>query len=81
MAVGVLLVGMIQAVVAFGVFRNLNLPRIGKELLLVSFWFLPVIFLRDLAGELDSRTSYLYFLHNLAYRPAADSALPLQPFL
>lgn len=59
MAVGVLLVGMIQAVVAFGVFRNLNLPRIGKELLLVSFWFLPVIFLRDLAGELDSRTSYL----------------------
>lgn len=55
LAVGVLIIGMIQAIVAFGVFRNLNLPRIGKELLvvlLVSFWFLPVIFLKDLAGDL-----------------------------
>lgn len=47
---------------AFGVFRNLNLPRIGKELLLVllvSFWFLPVIFLKNLAGELKGQFSYL----------------------
>lgn len=44
---------------AFGVFRNLNLPRIGKELLLVGFWFLPVIFLKNLAGELKGQFSYL----------------------
>ena len=54
--------GMIQAIVAFGVFRHLNLPRIGKELVvvvLVSFWFLPILLLRDLAGELDSGFSYI----------------------
>ena len=54
-AVGVLVVGMIQALIAFAVFRNPNLPRIGKELLVVlmiSFWFIPIIFLRALAGEL-----------------------------
>ena len=61
-AVGVLVIGMIQGIVAFGVFRHLNLPRIGKELVvvaLVSFWFLPIHLLRDLAGELDSDFSYL----------------------
>ena len=61
-AVGVLLIGMIQGIVAFGVFRHLNLPRIGKELVvvaLVSFWFLPIHLLRDLAGELDSGFSYI----------------------
>ena len=61
-AVGVLLIGMIQGIVAFGVFRHLNLPRIGKELVvvaLISFWFLPILLLRDLAGELDSGFSYL----------------------
>lgn len=61
-AVGVLVIGMIQSIVAFGVFRHLNLPRIGKELVvvaLVSFWFLPIHLLRDLAGELDSDFSYL----------------------
>ena len=61
-AVGVLLIGMIQGIVAFGVFRHLNLPRIGKELVvvaLVSFWFLPIHLLRDLAGELDSEFSYI----------------------
>ena len=61
-AVGVLLIGMIQGIVAFGVFRHLNLPRIGKELVviaLISFWFLPILLLRDLAGELDSEFSYL----------------------
>ena len=61
-AVGVLVIGMIQGIVAFGVFRHLNLPRIGKELVvvaLVSFWFLPIHLLRDLAGELDSEFSYL----------------------
>lgn len=55
MAVGVLVVGMIQALIAFAVFRNPNLPRIGKELLVVlmiSFWFIPIIFLRALEGEL-----------------------------
>ncbi len=62
MAVGVLVVGMIQALVAFGVFRNPNLPRIGKELLLVllvSFWFLPLIFLKALAGDLKGQFSFL----------------------
>lgn len=61
MAVGVLVIGMIQAIVAFGVFHNHNLPRIGKELLvvlLISFWFLPIILLKDLAGEFDSSFSY-----------------------
>lgn len=61
-AVGVLVIGMVQGIVAFGVFRHLNLPRIGKELVvvvLVSFWFLPILLLRDLAGELDSGFSYL----------------------
>ncbi len=61
-AVGVLLIGMIQGIVAFGVFCHLNLPRLGKELVviaLVSFWFLPILLLRDLAGELDSEFSYL----------------------
>ena len=61
-AVGVLVIGMVQGIVAFGVFRHLNLPRIGKELVvvaLVSFWFLPIHLLRDLAGELDSDFSYL----------------------
>ena len=61
-AVGVLLIGMIQGIVAFGVFRHLNLPRIGKELVvvaLISFWFLPILLLRDLAGELDSGFSYI----------------------
>lgn len=61
-AVGVLVIGMIQGIVAFGVFRHLNLPRIGKELVvvaLVSFWFLPIHLLRALAGELDSEFSYL----------------------
>ncbi len=61
-AVGVLVIGMIQGIVAFGVFRHLNLHRIGKELVvvaLVSFWFLPIHLLRDLAGELDSDFSYL----------------------
>ena len=61
-AVGVLVIGMIQGIVAFGVFRHLNLPRIGKELVvvaLVSFWFLPIHLLRDLAGELDSEFSNL----------------------
>ena len=61
-AVGVLVIGIIQAIVAFGVFRHLNLPRIGKELVvvvLVSFWFLPILLLRDLAGELDSGFSYI----------------------
>ena len=61
-AVGVLVIGIIQGIVAFGVFRHLNLPRIGKELVvvaLVSFWFLPIHLLRDLAGELDSEFSYL----------------------
>ena len=61
-AVGVLVIGMIQGIVAFGVFRHLNLPRIGKELVvvaLVSFWFLPIHLLRDLAGELDSGFSSL----------------------
>ena len=61
-AVGVLVIGMIQGIVAFGVFRHLNLPRIGKELVvvaLVSFWFLPIHLLRDLAGELDSGFSYI----------------------
>lgn len=61
-AVGVLVIGMIQGIVAFGVFRHLNLPRIGKELVvvaLVSFWFLPIHLLRDLAGEFDSGFSYL----------------------
>ncbi len=61
-AVGVLVIGMIQGIVAFGVFRHLNLPRIGRELVvvaLVSFWFLPIHLLRDLAGELDSDFSYL----------------------
>lgn len=61
-AVGVLVIGMIQGIVAFGVFRHLNLPRIGKELVvvaLVSFWFLPIHLLRDLAGELDSDFSCL----------------------
>ena len=61
-AVGVLLIGMIQGIVAFGVFRHLNLPRLGKELVviaLVSFWFLPILLLRDLAGELDCEFSYL----------------------
>ena len=36
--------------------------RIGKELVvvaLVSFWFLPIHLLRDLAGEFDSGFSYL----------------------
>lgn len=62
MAVGVLVIGMIQALIAFAVFRNPNLPRIGKELVvvaLVSFWFLPIHLLRALAGELDSEFSYL----------------------
>lgn len=62
MAVGVLVIGMIQALIAFAVFRNRHLPRIGKELLVVlmiSFWFIPIIFLRALAGELDSEFSYL----------------------
>lgn len=61
-AVGVLLIGMIQGIVAFGVFRHLNLPRLGKELVvvaLISFWFLPILLLRDLAGELDSGFSYI----------------------
>lgn len=61
-AVGVLVIGMIQGIVAFGVFRHLNLPRIGKELVvvaLISFWFLPILLLRDLAGELDSGFSYI----------------------
>ncbi len=61
-AVGVLVVGMIQAIVAFCVFRNRHLPRIGKELLvvlLISFWFLPIIFLKALAGELHGSFSYL----------------------
>ena len=61
-AVGVLVIGMIQGIVAFGVFRHLNLPRLGKELVviaLVSFWFLPILLLRDLAGELDCEFSYL----------------------
>ena len=68
MAVGVLVVGMIQALIAFAVFRNPNLPRIGKELLVVlmiSFWFIPIIFLRALEGELhgpffDPSTTLLY---------------------
>lgn len=61
-AVGILVIGMVQGIVAFGVFRHLNLPRIGKELVvvvLVSFWFLPIHLLRDLAGELDGGFSYL----------------------
>lgn len=65
MAVGVLVIGMIQALVAFGVFLP-NLPRIGKELLvvlMVSFWFLPIIFLKALAGELDSDFSYLAVIY------------------
>ncbi|MBQ8376563.1 MAG: DUF4339 domain-containing protein [Akkermansia sp.] len=62
MAVGVLVVGMIQALIAFAVFRNRHLPRIGKELLvvlLISFWFLPIIFLKALAGELHGALSCL----------------------
>lgn len=54
-AAGVLVVGMIQALIAFAVFHNRHLPRIGKELLVVlmiSFWFIPIIFLRVLEGEL-----------------------------
>lgn len=62
MAAGVLVVGMIQALIAFAVFRNRHLPRIGKELLvvlLISFWFLPIIFLKALAGELHGSLSCL----------------------
>lgn len=61
-AVGVLVIGMIQAIVAFCVFRNRHLPRIGKELLvvlLISFWYLPIIFLKALAGELHGALSCL----------------------
>ncbi len=47
---------LLLALVALGVFRYINLPRIGREALLVvltSFWFLPFLFLLNLGDYID----------------------------
>ena len=47
---------LLLALVALGVFRHINLPRIGREALLVvlaSFWFLPFLFLLNQGDYID----------------------------
>lgn len=47
---------LLLALVALGVFRHINLPRLGREALLVvlvSLWSLPFLFLLNLGGYID----------------------------
>lgn len=61
---------LLLALVALGVFRHINLPRIGRESLLAvltSFWFLPFLFLLYLGGyiNIDEISSQDFILGSL----------------
>ena len=72
---------LLLALVALGVFRHINLPRIGREALLVvlsSFWFLPFLFLLNLGGYIDiDKIPPLDFLISILISALLSSPWPI----